>query len=112
MAHGVRIVQSLSDMTSLDRAAAEWYLSGKFGSHWPELMGHDQAGSSYVRIPIDSLLTLVPICGSMHSTDSTATSSKHNTATHPTSCVESGINLSCEAWRLGYHSLCPCSVAG
>ena len=64
MAHGVRIVQSLSDMTSFDRAAAEWYLSGKFGSHWPELMGHDQAGSSYVRIPIDSLLTLVPICGS------------------------------------------------
>ena len=46
MAHGVRIVQSLSDMTSFDRAAAEWYLSGKFGSHWPELMGHDQAGSS------------------------------------------------------------------
>ena len=45
MAHGVQIVQSSTDLTSLDRASAEWYLSGKFGSHWPEVMGHDQAGT-------------------------------------------------------------------
>merc|ERR1740117_2568707 len=49
MAHGVQIVQSSTDLTSLDRASAEWYLSGKFGSHWPEVMGHDQAGINQLR---------------------------------------------------------------